>query len=338
MPRRHRLRLRAPREAEDLLAGWLWARGTEGLTLEIEPATESAIAEVDANGPGATASAGWILVEATFQEEKLLVKEEMADLEAWIPGVTLVDSGLVEDRDWLAVWRASAQVFPLGEKLAVDPREWSEAAQPPSETPAESSIAEGGTEVAGGQVRRVLQIPARTAFGVGSHESTRLAYELLEATDLAGRRVLDVGCGSGILAMAALALGALSAVGFDLDLGAALLAGQYARHNRLAPRLFAGTVAALAPPPAARGAFDVVVLNVLPHEIAGELDRVVAQLAPGGDLLVSGVLASEADRVRRAVGDLGCDERRRVTAGEWIGLGFASGARARATAPAGAAR
>ena len=133
MSRRHRLRLRAPQEAEDLLTGWLWTRGTEGLTIETEPATDPAIAEGDAIGPSATASAGWILVEATFQEEELLVGEELADLEAWIPGVTLVDSGLVEDRDWLAVWRASAQVFPLGEKLAVDPREWSEAAQPPSE-------------------------------------------------------------------------------------------------------------------------------------------------------------------------------------------------------------
>ncbi len=117
--------------------------------------------------------------------------------------------------------------------------------------------------------RFVLAIPARTAFGVGSHESTRLAYELLESTPLAGKRVLDVGCGSGILAMAALLLGARAAVGFDFDPAAGLLAGQYARHNGLAPAIFTGTVAALAAPASADSAFEVVVLNVLPHEIAG---------------------------------------------------------------------
>ena len=170
--------------------------------------------------------------------------------------------------------------------------------------------------------RFVLAIPARTAFGVGSHESTRLAYELLEATPLAGKRVLDVGCGSGILAMAALLLGARAAVGFDFDPAAGLLAGQYARHNGLAPAIFTGTVAALAPPATDAARFEVVVLNVLPHEIADELEQVIAQLASGGNLLVSGVLVSEAEAVRSAIERLGCDLAGQVAAGEWVGLRF----------------
>ena len=100
--------------------------------------------------------------------------------------------------------------------------------------------------------------------------------------------------------MAALLLGARAAVGFDFDPAAGLLAGQYARHNRLAPALYTGTVAALATPVTDAARFEVVVLNVLPHEIADELEQVIAQLAPGGDLLVSGVLATEAaDGARR---------------------------------------
>jgi ribosomal protein L11 methyltransferase len=228
-----------------------------------------------------------------------------------------VDSGPVEEKDWLAAWREQAGPIELGSRLVVDPREWDPAVPVLAGTPPGGSGAEGAS---GG--RFVLAIPARTAFGVGSHESTRLAYELLEATPLAGKRVLDVGCGSGILAMAALLLGARSAVGFDFDPAAGLLAGQYARHNGLAPAFYTGTVAALATPTTDAERFEVVVLNVLPHEIADELDEVIAQLSPGGDLLVSGVLACEADSVARAIESFGCESSGEIHAGEWTGLRF----------------
>jgi ribosomal protein L11 methyltransferase len=176
----------------------------------------------------------------------------------------------------------------------------------------------------------VLGIPARTAFGVGSHESTRLAYELLEETDLRGRSVLDVGCGSGILAMAALRLGARRAVGFDFDPAAALLAGQYARHNGAEADFYLGTIAALAPD---GDPFDVVVLNVLPHEIADELGDVVARLTPGGDLLVSGVLVAEAPGVIAAIEAFGCGHLGSIEAGEWSGLRFSRGSALAEAAP-----
>lgn len=290
-----RLRFRVPAADEELLSAWLWNLGTEGI--ESVPS-----------------AAGETLLVATFCEEKLPVKEELADLAQRVPGIELVDSGAVEDRDWLAVWREAATPIPLGEKLLVDPREWEPASELPPLSSAAASRAEGAT---GG--RFVLRIPARTAFGVGSHESTRLAYELLETTAVAGKRVLDVGCGSGILAMAALLLGAERAVGFDLDPAAALLAGQYARHNGVLPSFYAGTISALD-----RNArdFDVVVLNVLPHEIAAELETVIGQLAPDGELLVSGTLSVEVDAVTRALEPLGCERVDAIETGEWTGLRF----------------
>jgi len=258
---------------------------------------------------------GFVLVDATFEKEKLPVKGGLEDLVALVPGLELVDSSPVEETDWLAAWRAAAEPIRLGDRLLVDPREWETGASESSpDVSGAGARAEGAT---GG--RFVLRIPARTAFGVGSHESTRLAYELLEQTELGGKRVLDVGCGSGILAMAALQLGARSAVGFDFDPAAALLAGQYARHNGVAPGIYPGTIAALGAPATP---FDVVVLNVLPHEIADELGEVVAQLAPDGELLVSGVLAVEAANVVAALANLGCLPAGDLTAGEWIGLRF----------------
>lgn len=303
-PRYHRLRLRVPQhleESAEIVAAWAWERGTAGIEFQTGPGGES------------------ILV-ATFEAEKLPVKGDLRDLSALVPGVEVVDSGPVEEKDWLAAWREQAEPIELGSRLVVDPREWDLA------VPALAGTARGGGGAAGAPgadgERFVLAIPARTAFGVGSHESTRLAYELLEATPLAGKRVLDVGCGSGILAMAALLLGARAAVGFDFDPAAGLLAGQYARHNQLAPAFYTGTVAALGTPATDQERFEVVVLNVLPHEIADELGEVIAQLAPGGDLLVSGVLATEGQAVRAAIERWGCDLAGQIVAGEWTGLRF----------------
>ena len=122
--------------------------------------------------------------------------------------------------------------------------------------------------------------------------------------------------------MAALLLGARAEVGFDFDPAAALLAGQYARHNGLAPALFTGTVAALANPATAEDRFDIVVLNVLPHEIEDKLEQVIDQLAPEGALLVSGILATEATGVQDAIERYGCDRAGDLHAGEWVGLRF----------------
>lgn len=299
--RYHRLRIRIPSEPPDLeeiVSAWLWERGTAGIEFQAGEAGES------------------VLV-ATFEAEKLPVKGELEDLAALVPGCDVGDFGPVEDRDWLAAWREAAEPIPLGARLVVDPREWDSSVVDLPPTLSGGSGAEGASAE-----RFVLAIPARTAFGVGSHESTRLAYELLEATPLAGKRVLDVGCGSGILAMAALLLGARAAVGFDFDPAAGLLAGQYARHNRLAPAFYTGTVAALVAPASDAARFEVVVLNVLPHEIAAELGQVIDQLAPGGDLLVSGVLQTEAAAVTIAIESLGCEAAGEIRAGEWVGLRF----------------
>lgn len=175
----------------------------------------------------------------------------------------------VPDEPWEERWKEGLALLRISPRLAVRP----------------PSVPDDGSGA--------LVIEPGQAFGTGSHESTRLALRALDA--LAGRgapgtRVLDVGTGSGILALAALQLGAERAVGFDLDRLAAPAARVAARRNGLAGRLllFTGPVDALAGPP-----FDCILANLLRTELEPVLPRIAATLRPGGYGILSGLLAED---------------------------------------------
>jgi ribosomal protein L11 methyltransferase len=230
---------------------------------------------------------GLILVEAYFTGE---APPELSPVAG-----SIVESGPAPSTDWLAVWRAAARPLPVGRRFLLDPREIDAA-------PAER------------QGRILLRLPARAAFGTGSHESTRLVLEMMERIDFPRRRVLDVGTGTGVLAFAALALGARSAVAFDLDVVAPLLAAQNAALNELHPAFFAGGLAALA----GRPRFGVALVNVIPEEIRDGLPALRALLLPGGLAVFSGILRergrAELATLRRA----GFRRVRSRVAGEWV--------------------
>ncbi|HVF58645.1 MAG TPA: 50S ribosomal protein L11 methyltransferase [Thermoanaerobaculia bacterium] len=212
------------------------------------------------------------------------------------PDIQLLAEQSVPDADWLASWREAAQPFALGASFFVDPRE------------------PGGGPVGTPTGRRLLRLPARAAFGTGSHESTSLAVELLEDVELAGKRVLDVGTGTGVLAFAALARGAAAAAAFDLDPAAPFHARDNARLNGFHLNLFAGTVAALCE--SAR--FDLAVANMVPEELLPELAEVARRLALGGEVILSGILEERGGEVLERGEALGFVERARREAGEWV--------------------
>lgn len=212
----------------------------------------------------------------------------------------------VPARDWLAPYREAARPFPVGSRLFLDPRD-PEPGRPEAGPPA----AEPG--------RTTLRIPARGAFGTGSHESTRLALELLETLELDGRSVLDVGTGTGILAFASLLAGAHPVVGLDVDPAAPFHARENARLNRLGPLLLAGGPGALRPPDGGGLAgFDVALVNVVPEEIAPDLPDVVRLLGPGAEVVVSGILAASGPRVLRDLEELGLAPVAERTLAEWV--------------------
>lgn len=270
---------------------------------------------------------GWEALAASLWEAGTMGIEEITDapaggegrLAAWFregvappadlpPGARLVAEERVEAADWLAGWRAAARPMAIGERLWVDPRE---PDAPAAEAPAG---------------RLALRVPARTAFGTGSHASTSLALRLLERLPLAGRAVLDVGTGSGILSLAALALGASRGAGFDLDLGAALLAGQHARLNGARGAAFwAGAADSLA----GTARFDVVLANALPHELRPVEAAVARAVGPRGRVVVSGMLVTEAGAALERWSKLGLVAVDGLEDDEWSATTLAHAAEAR---------
>ena len=202
----------------------------------------------------------------------------------------------ISEGDPLEAYRAASQPFPVGRRLWIQPGEPSPARAP-----------EG---------RITLRVPASRAFGTGSHASTRLVLLALEDEALEGRSVLDVGTGSGVLALAAAALGARLCVGLDTDAEAVFVAREnLARHSfgdRV--RFFAGPLAACA------GTFDLVVANMLAGEILPEARRLLGGAARRGRVLLSGITRDREPSVlaKMRTGRWKLDGRR--TEGEWISL------------------
>jgi ribosomal protein L11 methyltransferase len=276
---------RLPAELVETLVADLWFAGTLGVATETE-------------------ADGQVRLSAWFE------RPVAGELPPATPPITarieLVSEDEPPDTDWMAEYRRHARPFRLGRSLIVDPRE------------PEAGFDAATVDLAGAM--RLLRLPARTAFGTGSHESTRLALELLEAAELSGRAVLDVGTGTGILAFAALLWGAARVVGFDADPVAAFQARANSRLNRLAPRLFAGRLAALAPLLPAAARFDLAVINVVPEQILPEIADLLPALAPGAGVIVSGLLAAQAGEVSARLAALGLTAARCRQDGEWAAL------------------
>jgi ribosomal protein L11 methyltransferase len=139
----------------------------------------------------------------------------------------------------------------------------------------------------------IVRLDPGLAFGTGTHPTTAMCLEWLDGIDLTGKTVLDYGCGSGVLAIAALKLGASSATGMDIDPQALIATGQNARDNGV-------EVAVLGSDEEITGQFDVIVANILAGPLVQFADSITSRLARGGMLALSGVLCEQAQVVRAA--------------------------------------
>ncbi len=178
----------------------------------------------------------------------------------------------VEDRIWEREWLKDFRPMRFGRRLWVCP----------------------GGQAAGVSDAIVLELDPGLAFGTGTHATTAQCLEWLDGHPPAGLRVLDYGCGSGILALAALALGARSATAFDIDPQALVATRDNALRNGLLRQL-----EILGPEDMPRGPFDLVLANILAGPLC-QLAPGLARLCPAGTLLLAGLLEGQAREVADA--------------------------------------
>jgi ribosomal protein L11 methyltransferase len=213
-------------------------------------------------------------------------------------GADAIGTAHFAEQDWLAEYRRVAVPLKIGGRFWVDPH------------PQAPTAARDG--------RIHLLVEPRQAFGSGSHESTQLALLLLEKLHVAGLRVLDVGTGSGILSLAARALGAAWVVGFDIDAESVFVAHETAlvQRDALPVALFAGSVAALRWGPR----FDLVVANLIPVESGPLLPALHALLGPQGRLVLSGLMADQQTATEAELAACGFAVESAQELDEWVGL------------------
>ncbi len=211
-------------------------------------------------------------------------------------GEASVPAGL-EPGDWLAAYREHVRPFSVGRTWWIDPHPDDPSPAPP------------------GRVRLLLQ--PRSAFGSGSHETTRLMLLALEDRDLAGLDVLDVGTGSGVLAIAALRRGARSVVAFDVDPEAVGVARQTfaVQEPPVSCGLFAGTIRCVA-----QERFGLVLANIVSGILLPLLPAIRDVLVPGGEAVLSGFLAAERATAVGEVLAAGLGVARERTLDEWLAL------------------
>lgn len=138
----------------------------------------------------------------------------------------------------------------------------------------------------------IVRLDPGLAFGTGTHATTALCLEWLDKTEIDGMTVLDFGCGSGILAIAACKLGAASAEGIDIDLQAVTASRQNAARNCVADRFTVGTSLT-----DETVQFDVVVANILAGTLIENATRICDWVKPGGRLALSGILNEQVAAV-----------------------------------------
>jgi ribosomal protein L11 methyltransferase len=179
----------------------------------------------------------------------------------------------VEMRDWERVWLQDWKSIRFGRRLWVCPS----VEEPPADPQAV-----------------VVRLDPGLAFGTGTHPTTALCLQLLDALPLAGRSMIDYGCGSGILGVAALKLGASHVIAVDLDPQALIATRDNAIRNEVAAQLETQGV------PPSLSAADLVVANILAEPLIELVPVLRAACKPGADLVLSGILKSQAYAVKAA--------------------------------------
>ncbi|MCJ7510603.1 MAG: 50S ribosomal protein L11 methyltransferase [Dehalococcoidia bacterium] len=272
------------------------------LSVEAAPEAEEAVADVlrrhvygGVSIEGAEASVvvkGYLPADGDLARRRRALRRKLAALA--LPAA--VRSRWLSEEDWAHAWKEFFPVLRVSARLVICPT-WR------SHTPREGEA--------------VIRLDPGMAFGTGQHPTTLMCLGALEELLRPGMDVLDLGTGSGILALAAARLGATSVLALDIDPQAAAVARENVRLNGLEAVVQVGEGGL---DEALRANFDLVMANISAAVIVEMVSALAEVLRPGGVLIAAGFSAESAERVSSALARSGFMEQRALADGDWRGL------------------
>ncbi|KPQ02970.1 50S ribosomal protein L11 methyltransferase [Marinobacter sp. HL-58] len=267
------LQIPADPDTADQLEDLLMEMGAEAVSME--DAADQPLYEPD---PGTTPLWHQTSVTGLFGSDRDIEELCAAVKDAWhqqtqqsLPDISVT---LVEDKDWEREWMDDFKPLRFGERLWIVPS-WHDAPDPHAAN---------------------LLLDPGLAFGTGTHPTTALCLEWLDGQDMESRQVIDYGCGSGILGLAALLLGADHVIGVDTDPQALEASRENARRNKVEEDRLDLFLPSDEPDTMA----DVMLANILAQPLIGLAPRLAAKVKPGGHLVLSGILSNQAREVMEA--------------------------------------
>lgn len=194
----------------------------------------------------------------------------------------------LREEDWANNWKQYFKPLKIGDKLVIKPS-WE--------------------DYVGDDERIILEIDPASSFGTGQHHTTRLCLELLEKSLNKGDRLLDMGCGSGILSIGAVLLGAESAVAVDIDQNAANIARENAAKNHIPPEKYTvhygNIITDTELADRIDGKYDIITANIVADVLIAMREHFMRYLKEGGTLIVSGIIEERMNEVTDALTETG---------------------------------
>ena len=303
------LSVAADHEAVEAVSEILSRAAPGGTSVEpaFELVEEGLAAKVDLARPALVRAHLPILDPAAIRAAVERAERELGHLQAFgLRPIGDLSAAVVHEADWANAWKAYFPVLRIGRRIVIRPT-WRRHRRQPDDV--------------------VLALDPGMAFGTGLHPTTRLCLAALEsladrgllaggAADGSPARILDVGSGSGILAIAAAKLGARSVLAVDVDPIAVEASAANARRNKLVRRIRAREGSA----PTGEGPFDIVLANLIASLLIVLADGLLADLRPGGTMLASGIFANREAEVVAAFEARGLVIARRYDEGDWVAL------------------
>lgn len=307
----NRFRLKTTTEAEDIVSSMLADLGIQGVEIEDRiPLTQSdkeqmfvdILPEIGADDGVAYLS---FYLEEDEDKEQILAdaKRELEEMSAYVDvGECTIEESQTEDVDWVNNWKQYFHQFYVDDILII---------------PSWEQVKPEDTD------KMVIHIDPGTAFGTGMHETTQLCIRQIRKYVTEKTRILDVGCGSGILGMLALKFGAAYSVGTDLDPCAIEATYENMEVNGIAKDQYEVMIGNIIDDKSVQdkvgyGCYDIVVANILADVLVQLTPVVVNQMKSGGIYITSGIIDDKEQTVTDAVKAAGLEVLDVTYQGEWV--------------------